>query len=257
VDLFNEDGTYKKPSLKALTKHQKLLLQKYEIDYHTATAEELLRLPPAPHVPPLINGNMEPTFSASMRGLGPNPDPIDELHPKYPLSAEQLAAVNVLLDFNDSRSQAAKLRSLGIPTVKYNNWLRNPHFQEYIRFRAEYLLNNTGHEAHVALMRNIQRGNQRSIEYYNEMIGRYNPRIQEDRNITLILVRLVEVIQRHIKDPEVLRAIAADFNDILPSDDLSNGGLSNGSLSNGNGGLSNGNGGLGNGYVGSPAAIKQ
>lgn len=201
-----------KPRYEDLTEHQKHLLDKYEMDYHTATAEELLRLPPSPNITllgnPSIGGSLDTKSIAENRGLDP----------KHPLSAEQLAAANVLLDFSDSRSQAAKLRSMGIPTTKYNNWLKNPHFLRYLRTRAEDLISGTQHEAHVALLRNIQRGNQRSIEYYNEMTGRYNPRRESEVNVTLILVRLVEVIQRHIRDPEVIRAIAADFNEVLPVD---------------------------------------
>lgn len=203
--------TVRKPAYDELTEHQRHLLDKYEMDYHTASAEDLLRLPPSPNISllgnPSIGGSLNTQAIAENRGLDP----------KHPLSAEQLAAANVLLDFSDSRSQAAKLRSMGIPTTKYNNWLKNPHFARYLRTRAEDLISDTQHEAHTALLRNIQRGNQRSIEYYNEMTGRYNPKAESTMNVTLILVRLVEVIQRHVKDPDVIKAIAAEFNEVLPS----------------------------------------
>ena len=203
--------TSAKPRYEDLTEHQKHLLDKYEMSYHTATAEELLQLPPSPNITllgsPSIGGSLNTQAIAENRGLDP----------KHPLSAEQLAAANVLLDFSDSRSQGAKLRSMGIPTTKYNNWLKNPHFVRYLRTRAEDLISGTQHEAHTALLRNIQRGNQRSIEYYNEMTGRYNPRTEDTVNVALVLVRLVEVIQRHVKDPEVIKAIAAEFNEVVPT----------------------------------------
>jgi hypothetical protein len=49
------------------------------------------------------------------------------------------------------------------------------------------------------------------------MTGRYDPRAQSEVNVGAIMVRLVEVIQRHIKDPEIIRAIAAEFTEVAPS----------------------------------------
>jgi hypothetical protein len=135
----------------------------------------------------------------------------------YPLTAEQLAAANLLLDFSDSRSQAAKLKEIGVSTTKYNNWLRNPEFAAYLRERAEQLVDNTGHEAHTALLKQVQRGNMSAITYYNQMTGRFTPGQEQQMNVAAILVRVVEAVQRHVKDPEVIRAIATEFNDIIPT----------------------------------------
>lgn len=159
--------------------------------------------------------------SADKRGLAPVPPrkshasrfPVDE----YPLSAEQLAAANLLLDFSDTRSHAAKLKDIGITTTRYNNWLRQPAFAAYLRERAEQLVDNTGHEAHSALLKQVQKGNMSAIQYYNQLTGRFTPGAEQTMNVAAILVRVVEAVQRHVKDPEIIRAIALEFNDILPS----------------------------------------
>lgn len=181
----------------------------FEQRFHSTKSEsDLIRLKP------------EPTdeSKAEQRGMQPIQPREDAYKPSKPLSAEQLAAANLLLDFSDHRSQAAKLRSLGIPTTKYQNWLRIPAFQEYITYRAEYLLNNSTHEAHTALLKNVQRGNQKAIEFLYEITGRYSRTSQSTQDLALLMVRLVEVIQRHVKDPETIRAIAFEFNEILPQD---------------------------------------
>ena len=158
--------------------------------------------------------------SAIKRGLSPaaqrlrgGPFPVDD----YPLSAEQLAAANLLLDFSDSRSHTVKLKSIGVSTTRYNNWLRNPEFAAYLRERAESLVDNTGHEAHTALLKQVQRGNMQAITYYNQLTGRFTPGAEQQMNVAAIMVRIVEAVQRHVKDPEVIRAIAAEFNEIMPS----------------------------------------
>lgn len=182
----------------------------FEQKFHgTPSESDLVRLKPS---------TQEDTAKATSRGM----QPILPRKPTKPLSAEQLAAANLLLDFSDHRSQAAKLKSLGIPTTKYQNWLRIPAFQEYIQYRAEFLLNNTTHEAHTALLKNVQRGNQKAIEFLYEITGRYSRTQQNQQNLAVILVRLVEVIQRHVKDPDTIRAIAAEFNEVVPDGNVAN-----------------------------------
>ena len=144
--------------------------------------------------------------------------PSEALPVEYPLSAEQLAAANLLLDFSDNRSQAAKLKAIGVSTQRYTAWLRQPAFSGYLRERAEGLINNSQHEAHTSLLRAVQNGRMDAIKYYNEVTGRYNPKDQEAINLTAILVKVVEILQIHVKEPEVLRAVAKELGELLPSD---------------------------------------
>lgn len=198
----------------------------FEQRFHSTPKEtDLVRLKPQP----------DDQSKAESRGMQPiqpreeayGPIPGKPGKPSKPLSAEQLAAANLLLDFSDHRSQAAKLKSLGIPTTKYQNWLRIPAFQEYITYRAEYLLNSSTHEAHTALLKNVQRGNQKAIEFLYEITGRYSRSTQSTQDLALLMVRLVEVIQRHVKDPETIRAIAQEFNEVLPSERGPDGNMAN------------------------------
>jgi hypothetical protein len=201
------------PNPEQETKQKQEVLQALDFDFVPS------RLPKAKRT--FDRAPVETQESAIKRGLSPaaqklrsGPYPVDD----YPLSAEQLAAANLLLDFSDTRSHTAKLKSIGVTTTRYNNWLRNPEFAAYLRERAESLVDNTGHEAHTALLRQVQRGNMNAIQYYNQMTGRFTPGQEQQMNVAAILVRLVEVIQRHVKDPEIIREIAAEFNGIVGSE---------------------------------------
>jgi hypothetical protein len=158
----------------------------------------------------------EPTQSKAIKR---NLTPSEVLPVDYPLSAEQLAAANLLLDFSDNRSQAAKLKAIGVSTQRYTAWLRQPAFSGYLRERAEGLINNAQHEAHTSLLRAVQNGRMDAIKYYNEITGRYNPKDQEALNLTAILVKVVEILQIHVKEPEVLRAVAKELGELLPHDE--------------------------------------
>jgi hypothetical protein len=143
------------------------------------------------------------------RGIDPN----DQI-PGRGLSSQQLAAINVLMDFADKRSTKAKLNELGISTTQYSAWCRNPQFQAYSRQRAENLLGDHSQTAHIALMQNIERGDLNSIKLYYEMIGRWSSKSAGEVNIEFLMIRILETLQRHVHDPNTLMLIAADLGEL-------------------------------------------
>lgn len=136
------------------------------------------------------------------------------------LQPEQLAAANVILDFSDGRTQKKKLEDLGISTQRYNGWLKQPRFQRYMRMRAESLLGEVQHEAHVALLKNVQRGDLNSIKLYYEMTGRWSSKPAAEINLDYILLKVVEAVQKYVKDPAAIQGIARELGSLLPQTDV-------------------------------------
>ena len=150
------------------------------------------------------------TVALRNRGIDPN----DQI-PGRGLTSLQLAAINVLMDFSDKRSTKAKLNELGVSTAQYSAWLRNPQFQAYSRTRAEGLLGDHSHSAHIALMQNIERGDLNSIKLYYEMIGRWSSKSAGEVNIEFLMIRILETLQRHLaSSPDLLMLIAADLGEL-------------------------------------------
>lgn len=131
------------------------------------------------------------------------------------LRPEQLAAANAILDFSDHRSQKTKLNELGISTTQYAAWLKQPNFQRYVKQRAEALLGDVQHEAHASLLKNVQRGDLNSIKLYYELTGRWSSKTVGDLNVEFLIIKVIESIQKHVREPEVISAIAEDLNGIL------------------------------------------
>jgi hypothetical protein len=130
------------------------------------------------------------------------------------LTAEQIAAANLMLDYTDTRSQSAKLKSAGINTQTWNGWLADPIFNRYLRSRAESLLDQVGvAEAHTALLKQTARGNVQAIKLLYEVTGRH--RDSTSLNVEFFINRVVEIIQTHVKDPETLQGIAKDFQQLF------------------------------------------
>lgn len=131
------------------------------------------------------------------------------------LSQEQVAAVSSILNWDDKRSRAQKLRELGITPTKWSGWLRSKKFREYLHSISADNFQDAVDHAQEGLVRAMDKGNTEAIKYYMEMTGRYTASNVEFENLKLVLTRLVEVIQRHVKDPALLSAINADFELVM------------------------------------------
>lgn len=140
------------------------------------------------------------------RGLDLNPQRSNGL-----LTLEQLNCANILLNSHDTRSVREKLKEIGVSSQKYHSWLRTSAFRDYLAMRGEQLFKSVDHEAYEALIGAVRGGDTRALQLFFEMRGIYNPKMQVDINVNVLLVSVVEVISRHIRDPQVLQAIATDL----------------------------------------------
>ena len=134
------------------------------------------------------------------------------------LTPKQLAAAQVMFDFHDGRSDVKKLRDLKISSQTWDNWLKDPIFQEYMRTKTKNLFGDNEHEVDRALFLKARSGNVEAIRLVNAMLGRYQtvevPKIgQVDAHI--FVMRLFEVLQMHLIDqPDKLREIGQAIIDI-------------------------------------------
>jgi hypothetical protein len=133
------------------------------------------------------------------------------------LTEEQLLVANAMLDLRDNRSQKKKLNELGVSTQKWESWLRDPGFQSYLRGRAENLLGDNLHESHLALVDRVRSGDINAIKYFNEITGRYVPNASDKVDVNAVLMAVLEVLQRHVKDPDTLLAVSDDLRSLSPT----------------------------------------
>lgn len=125
------------------------------------------------------------------------------------LDAEQVAAISLITNLVDNRSNNSKLASIGVTVEQYNGWLQEPEFKKQLQQRIDESLDNIYPDAVNALSKTIRAGNVNAIKFYFELSGRVDT--PETRNLKLSVQRLIESVQRHVKDPEVLKAIADEM----------------------------------------------
>jgi hypothetical protein len=131
------------------------------------------------------------------------------------LSNEQLAAIAVMSNFRDTRSPTAKLRAIGVSWTRWQGWMKNKHFKEFLHDLAANNFSDSIDVAQRGLLSSVEKGNVDAIKFYLEATGRYTPQTTESINIKMVLAKLLEVIQMHVKDQETLRSIAADFEVVM------------------------------------------
>lgn len=132
------------------------------------------------------------------------------------LSGKQLAVCNLMLDFSDNRSDLKKLREIGVTTAQWEAWKRDPAVQSYLRARAENLLGDNQHLMQKAHLERIAQGDMGAIKLAYEMTGIFIPERGTKANESaadtkMIIMRILEVLQRRITDPELLVAVGEDI----------------------------------------------
>lgn len=132
------------------------------------------------------------------------------------LTHEQLATALTVMNFTDDRSINEKLEELGVLPQQYYAWLEDPVFKEFLDKRSNKNLVNARPEAITNLVNLISRKDFRAIQYYLEVTGEFSNR-NEVMNVKAVIQKLIETVQKHVKDPEILGAIAKDMLNATPS----------------------------------------
>lgn len=130
------------------------------------------------------------------------------------LTARQMAAASIMLNLTDRRSDEKKLRDLGISTEEWSTWMQNKNFAKYMQDRSEALIANSVHEAHMGLLRGVRMGNTSAISLYYKLVGRYDPDQENQVNVRLLIGRILEAIQKHVRDPETLNRLAVEMSQL-------------------------------------------
>ncbi len=156
----------------------------------------------------------DPDFRAAIlaRGIVAN-NTTDTQALTYP----QLMLANMLMNPSDKRSMREKLKdpsltNFNITVQQANGWLRSGFFQDHLRKRAQALFGGAEAAAYKGFVSAVEGGDMKAIQMFFEMKNIYNPRLQVDVNISSVVVRIVEIVSNHVRDPAILQAIANDID---------------------------------------------
>jgi hypothetical protein len=140
-------------------------------------------------------------------------------HADLTLTDEQLAAILAVVNIDDRRSRSAKLKDMGIAAATFAGWMKNPEFKQYLHSLSAQTFEDAIHVANEGLLKAVDKGDVNAIKYYNELTGRVvSPEVH---NARVLISRLVQVIQTHVKDQGTLNLIARDFDSVMRGEEPS------------------------------------
>lgn len=148
-------------------------------------------------------GTAEIKQALSLRGV--------EWDSKQGLTSEQMMALKILQNPADGRSTQAKLATVGISMARYRAWMRNPLFKQLMSEQAELNLGDAEQMALNRIISNAEAGDQKAAEKILEMTGRWNPQAQEVQNAKQVVLTVIEAVQKHVTDKDVLRSIMSEI----------------------------------------------
>ena len=146
------------------------------------------------------------------------------------LTPTQLIVANSMLDLVDSKSEKKRLQDLNVSTKQWDAWMSDPVFSSYMRDRAESMLGNSQHIAHLALLDRVRSGDLVAIKYANEMTGRFiqnpqqPPSTSTSNNVVInngsadikgILGRVIEIIIDEVDDPQIAARIGDKLRGLM------------------------------------------
>jgi hypothetical protein len=135
-------------------------------------------------------------------------------HQRKYFTEKQVAAISLITNIYDPRPNNAKLAAIGVTPEEYNGWMSNPDFKQELTNRADEILDNVYPDAQAALAKRVRSGDVPALKFYYEITGRAAS--PETVNLKMTVVRLIEAIQKHVKDPELLAAIAQEIQGVAP-----------------------------------------
>lgn len=135
------------------------------------------------------------------------------------LTPQQIACLQMVLNVTDTRTIKQKLESLGINVSTYHGWKKQPHFMEAYRDLSEKLYGESLPEVHQALIKKAIEGDHQAQKLMLAIAGRWDDKKSvESLNVRFVLIKVLEVIQRHVHDKDTLESIAREFEVILSPD---------------------------------------
>lgn len=126
------------------------------------------------------------------------------------LSPIQIAAIDAVTSYDQLATVDSRLKTLGITRTQWANWLADANFTNYLTQVAATRFNSARNEVDDALLKAVKKGSVQAMRLYYQVTGVLDKDVST-ANTTAIVTALLEIIQRNISDPTVLRVIASQF----------------------------------------------
>lgn len=130
-------------------------------------------------------------------------------HSQTELTATQVATAITVMNMVDIRPMHEKLDQLGVNPTQYAAWLNDPQFKNLVNNLADQNLSNIRPAAIVEFTKKINQGDWNAIKYWLDTTGELNN--SDTPQSEQLIKMIIEIVQKHVKDPDTIVAIALDI----------------------------------------------
>jgi hypothetical protein len=102
-------------------------------------------------------------------------------------------------------------KQMKISMIELDGWLRQKEFAKAMSAKAQDNLEKYLPMADQALGQLVQQGDMKAITFLNQLTGRFDASKQNSIDIVSVMMKVQDVILRHVRDPEVKRNIAREL----------------------------------------------
>jgi hypothetical protein len=143
-------------------------------------------------------------YALRLRGVFPN---------STGLTREQDLVLLALTDPSDGKTLQQKLRACQVSFATYRAWMKQPVFKMQMDAMTESTLSDNSH-ALVQLDKLAGEGDLGAIKFKLELNGRYDPNKQQNIDVIAMMSMMLDIMARHVRDPETLAAISSDMGQL-------------------------------------------
>ena len=131
------------------------------------------------------------------------------------LSGDQMRALSVMTDLSSAQSLEKKLKQAGITWYQWQTWMHSPLFKAHHDRLASKIFTSVQQSIDLRVATGALDGKLDFIKYYNELTGRHSPDRRAQQDVQMILNEVVAILQRNVRDPEVLVRISAELSAVV------------------------------------------
>ncbi len=102
-------------------------------------------------------------------------------------------------------------KQMKITAIELDGWMRQKEFAKAMSAKAQDNLEKYLPMADQALGQLVQQGDMKAITFLNQLTGRFDANKQNSIDIVSVMMKVQDVILRHVRDPEVKRNIAREL----------------------------------------------
>lgn len=124
-----------------------------------------------------------------------------------------ITACNILVNIHDTRSDAAKLKELGLTTAKWNAWLKSEKYNKYFRSKADQVFDEEIKiEAKRTVSKLVKNGDLSAVKYLNEWQGTYRAADNTQQMMQVFMTAILSILARNVAS-DVINIIGAELRE--------------------------------------------